>query len=1004
MTNTTMASSRASTPASDADADPASPSVLTPRSKVKAMLAVLEDNSDDDIIATARRPQSEVLQTSTVPTDVFFQSPTRDASHESIADEDDSEDEVKPRGRMAARMQAPQTARSEDESNAQLDARERVKRMLMAGEEQSSQATTKANVSESSEDMDASIAIRKRKIRRPRTETPRSSLPAEAAGSSPGGLFVSPATDKSASPPPYASGSEDDLPTYPQSNARFLDLVQKKRQERLAREAEATRQKKEKAQAQKALRQDILVDDDEEGSDGEDGQRLTQQVRPTRKAGKKALEEMHRETQRMARNMQLAHEARTKKKITKASLFARFNYKPQGLEVDIGIASPGSSSPPRLDIAKDTPPTSPISHHSSPQKSAITNITDNEIPHEDEELPTLEEALLQPHGEVATQNLKLPFAPVPARLRSPKSSKISTGTDGDSDSDLEIVSTSGPKTPVANLKKQSVFDRIPAHRNTESHSLHALRMLAHVGSPGKTNTGRHSKPSMSLNELQADLQRRARQQAAREREERLQALRDRGINVQTAEEREKEMADVEDLITKARREGDEIMKREKAAAKKEREANGEVDPLENSSDDEDWEEEKEKFAEQMSGSGSDGEDEDEVDSEDEEDNDDDDADEVDGLDPPSTKSLVFPENEASELGVSDLETGEDNPTQIGLIGVASDDVFGRDGEDDEVLLPASRLRKSRNVAVISDDEDESTSPITQHTDSPKMPTSVLRSATKTFIPGVSVAGAAGLGLTQIFQGTMDDTQVSQDNEDMAMQDTEQDSLAFLRHLPPPSLPLFTPTLADESQDMVTDSQPMVSQIPATQEITSQQDIQLQFSQSQIHGFDSFVAPSPTQFSEYPETQDAGFQQMSPIKGRFAEPPPSTVETVLLDPPSTPFERVSESPVVKRKGRLQRRQAQISDDEGDFEISANAFDVMRKATKHKVASVDDFDRKKSNAKEMVQEQAEESEDEYAGLGGASDDDSGGEEDAFIKEMIDDEGSKDLDESKLAAFYA
>ena len=54
--------------------------------------------------------------------------------------------------------------------------------------------------------------------------------------------------------------------------------------------------------------------------------------------------------------------------------------------------------------------------------------------------------------------------------------------------------------------------------------------------------------------------------------------------------------------------------------------------------------------------------------------------------------------------------------------------------------------------------------------------------------------------------------------------------------------------------------------------------------------------------------------------------------------------------------------------------------------------------------MVHEQAEESEDEYAGLGGASDDGSDGEEDEYVKEMIDDEGVKDMDESKLAAFFA
>jgi mediator of replication checkpoint protein 1 len=38
-----------------------------------------------------------------------------------------------------------------------------------------------------------------------------------------------------------------------------------------------------------------------------------------------------------------------------------------------------------------------------------------------------------------------------------------------------------------------------------------------------------------------------------------------------------------------------------------------------------------------------------------------------------------------------------------------------------------------------------------------------------------------------------------------------------------------------------------------------------------------------------------------------------------------------------------------------------------------------------------------------LGGASDDEDG-EEDDYVKGIIDDEGGKDVDERKLAAFYA
>lgn len=213
-----------------------------------------------------------------------------------------------------------------------------------------------------------------------------------------------------------------------------------------------------------------------------------------------------------------------------------------------------------------------------------------------------------------------------------------------------------------------------------------------------------------------------------------------------------------------------------------------------------------------------------------------------------------------------------------------------------------------------------------------------------------------------------------------------------------------------------DSQSRPSRIPESQPMETQpetQGIQLDFSQSQILGFDSLPQePMATQISEFPEaTQDGGFVHRTPIRGRFVEAPPSTVGTLVLEPSALP-ETTEETPAVKRKGKLRRRaqaaalsdeeDAAMAEDEEELEISA--FDVMRKASKKKDVVVDDFDRKKSKAKEMVNEQAEESEDEYAGLGGASDDESGGEEDDYVKEMIDDTAGKDIDEGKLAAFFA
>jgi mediator of replication checkpoint protein 1 len=252
---------------------------------------------------------------------------------------------------------------------------------------------------------------------------------------------------------------------------------------------------------------------------------------------------------------------------------------------------------------------------------------------------------------------------------------------------------------------------------------------------------------------------------------------------------------------------------------------------------------------------------------------------------------------------------------------------------------------------------------------------------------------------------------------------KHDSMTFFKQFSVPELPPFMPTMPsmeEDSQDIVMDSQSAKDQNPESQDMESQtQAIQLGFTQSQIHGSDSLVDPIATQMSEFPDaTQDIGFQHMTPIRGRFVDAPPSTVDTVVLGPTTMP-EAMNETPIVKKKGKLRRRPqvAAFSDEEdvdepaadavsqdNDVDTSANVFDVMRKASKTKKIIVDEFDKKMSEAKTMVNEQAEESEDEYAGLGGASDDESGGEVDEYVKEMIDDEGGHNVDEGKLASFFA
>jgi mediator of replication checkpoint protein 1 len=1048
-----MSSSRDSSPVDESVSD--CPLQLTPNSKVKALLASFEGDSDDDNVsgsararlrtAFAKNPTSDVENT---PQGDGHTNGEQDFKAVSDEGEDEEEEIIRPTGRMAARMLA-----TEEVSEADHEQSERGKRMLK-GKSKTPDHTVYEDGEESDED-GAPVIPRKRRVRTSRRGTPVSMKASPR-------LFLSPITRES--PALQDSGSDsEDLPLNPitEDDDRFKALVARKREERRAKEAEEAEKKAKMLAERRNLT--AIFHSDEDISDDQAEKTLTQSQRPTRKANKRAMEEIKRETQRMSRNMQLTHKAVTKKQFKKAGLFARFNFKVAGIQEEDDskvsqlpdpIQPTSTNSTTHSDIEMhETPPTSPATQPSDIDKTIInatsqTYLDGTQRMVDEGDLPTLEETLAaaparsleKGKGKVIEEPIfkpKITKKKYSFTRRPVTAHRFETIDDDlyDSDNDLEIV---GAKTPDAKRKRlNAIFDRIPAKQAKESHSLQALKMLAHLTSPGKQSLGKNKKPSITNTEMQLSLQQKARQQASREREERLQTLRDKGIIIQTAEEREKEMAEVENLIAKARREGEEIMQREKAAAKKERKANGEVDPVGDSSDDEDWEEEKENLAEVLSDSGS----EDEVvvpeegDSDaNEEDADNEEEDELlldDGV--PYETNTMF-DNEADE---TDDDEGEKNLTdEEGMLDVVNAE---EEEEEDDAALVSHVTRRARKSNVISDDEDEDNSvigtpiaPRTEsprylHTDSPVAPNSVLRSATKTFIPGVTVAGPAGLGLTQIFAGTMDESQAevpptAVDSVTPGME-PKNDSMSFFKQFPVPELPPFMPTMPsmeEDSQDVVMDSQSGKEQVPESQDMESQTPaIQLAFSQSQIHGFDSLVDPMATQMSEFPDaTQDIGFQHMTPIRGRFVDAPPSTVDTVILGPTIMP-QAMDDTPIVKKKGKLRRRPqvAAFSDEENiddspveavsqedDIDALANVFDVMRKASKTKKIIVDEFDKKKSEAKTMVHDQAEESEDEYAGLGGASDDESGGEADEYVKEMIDDEGGHNIDEGKLAAFFA
>ncbi|KAF4481711.1 Mediator of replication checkpoint 1 [Fusarium agapanthi] len=948
------------------------PEPLSPQSRFKAQLAALE-SSDDETSSSNQYAGNN--------SKIHLDLPTQTIPDQEASDESDN-DIIRPQGKLAAKMQRTwQQKESGNSSSLQKETTgDCIDKTHEPGEKAAGEVEKADNISmpdvESQED-DAPVA-RRRLVRKAPSSPASKRTP---RGSSPTLFVSSPLRPSPTRSLHNGSDSEVDMPTLKPD--RFKAMLERRRQKRRDEDAAKEAVEAEKRAKQQKVAQEMVSDDDNSSiTDDEGGRRLTQAERPSaRKASKKAIEEMERETQRMSRNMQLAHEAKTRKKITKNSLFERFNFRPAG-EPEPDVASSSRVPTPHSDVEMqgvDTPLSSP-----PVSKETATAATDPETVAGDDEfdLPTIdslaETTRLKPdkgkgkavetrtEQEQPVQNPRRQF-----RVKLPPMRANVTMVD--SDDELEITTTTKDKI-------RAVFDMAPTKKAQEHSSVQALRALAQLKSPGKETRRKNENHAMTAGELQAYLYQKARQQAKVERDRRVDLLKAQGVVIQTAEERERQMQDAEDIVARARVEAQMIRQKEKAASKKEAKENGEVDPLawDDSEDDE----------YQASGNEADGEgsvvelsgSEDEEELSDEE----------------QTDSNNMVEVEARD-GESEAATDENDDATL---------IVSQDVQDDIEELPATRHRRLRKPIVLSDDEEEEEeeeeedtvemtprpkttvhmSPTVPNTQSPTAPRSVLRSAKKNFIPGLPVQGPAGLGLTQIFAGTMDDSQMN------SADGPTQSLMPDFDHFPDSN---FSATMDEPMEDMIVDSQ------------KNTQDIALNLSQSQMRGLDSLLREESTQISEMIDfTQDGGLQDQTPLKNRFVEAPVSTTETMLVDHDDP----TQASPLVRR-GRLRRKietsqRIQETPEPVSAEKTDNVFEALREGAKneHKKHLQPEFDHKNSKAKEMVQEQAEESEDEYAGLGGADGEDSDNESAASLKDIIDDTASNDIDGAKLAALYA
>jgi len=766
--------------------------------------------------------------------------------------------------------------------------------------------------------------------------------------------------------------------------------VARKRAERLAKEkaiGEETQHEEEelsRPRKEKAKKTTRVMAESESDEDKSVGKKLTEQARPTRKASKKALEDMNRESQRMSRNMQLTYVAKTKTKVTLDDFMSKFNKSgPTKTLVPVLEENPSSSlhGDDVVDLAS-TPPSSPPSIGSATAKRATMPVfrmptrlqLDGDVveqDNDDEELPSLEIAMKQPVPQIMAANLPRQSPTKQFSLRRlEKSKKRLTRTTSDSEDDLEIIQPAAPS-------RFAIFDQVPVVKAHESSSMHALRALAQLN--GNDRPVRSGKVSMTLGELQVLLGQRAREQADRERNEKIQALRDRGVLVQTAEEKEKDQMQLENMLEKARQEAKELGDKEKADAKKEGKLDEDGGVLPD--DDEeygDWNgSEGDDAVVELSGS------------EDEE------MEEVDDEGEGSQEGLSLLENEAAE------DEEEEDAMEV-------EQEHGADSEEEDVVIGAfstlsGRPRAARKTIVESEDEDEPV--LVDRT--PQRPLLHTPKASLAAAFGFAKTTPAPFGLSQMFAGTMADSQ-GEDDPLPAYNNSQQNSLDFLRSLPEPALFGFSTPRNDTQDNCIQDSQSAVPYAPETQGFGM-----VQFeSQSQMPDATPFFQ---SQMSDFPElTQDVGIQAIALPSGSRPFGPSASFSTVATLPLG--LVEGSQTPAIKKKGHLVRgskvdrnlTQAHVplsptelgSDDEPDN--TNDAFAIMRKASTKPAAA--EYDKTKSTAKAMVEEQAEESEDEYAGLGGASDDESQGELDEETRKMIDDESNENLNEREVAAFYA
>ncbi|KAK9372768.1 MRC1-like domain-containing protein [Lipomyces chichibuensis] len=413
----------------------------------------------------------------------------------------------------------------------------------------------------------------------------------------------------------------------------FTNNIRRKREERFAVEAKK-RAAEEMRKAQEKER--IRLEQELEREQVLEAQLAKK--RTHRKASKKALEEMNKETARIQRNRQLALQPVTVNKISKESLFAKFNFNPSAF-VATAVPNSSSSQAAGSDTAS-TPPSSPLQDsndenanesstatHLDAQKKflqlqnlpATTDLdSDSDLDSVDSERKVIansasvqdliksaqekkkaaddrekgksDENLKKLHPNSTTpleHDLTVLRAQLPKdTLYMIKAAKAKSAglvekaivhlSDNDSDSDLEILPP-GQASAKKRFRKKITLENLKVSARKE---MPLWRRVTAYKSPSKKL---HKRGYMTDRELDEMWQARIREQARKETEEKQAEILAKGGKILSAEEKKKEEEIIEDLLERERRNAEETRKREK----RERRRNGEVEDEENFVDEED---------------------------------------------------------------------------------------------------------------------------------------------------------------------------------------------------------------------------------------------------------------------------------------------------------------------------------------------------------------------------------------------------------------------------------